>query len=72
MTPSGQSVGSTHTHTTYFDVEVVDALLGKAHHELAQDFELRREHMSKADQMAIEARLTFLRAAWTLLLEGPR
>jgi hypothetical protein len=62
----------TSTFTTYFDTGKVDGLLGTAHHELNQDFERRREHMSKADQVAIEARLAFLRAAWTLLLEGPR
>jgi hypothetical protein len=66
------AITSTHTHTTYFDTKQVDLLLGRAHHELAKDFKQRREHMSKADQLAIEARLAFLRAAWTLLLESPR
>lgn len=62
-------MASTRTHTTLFDKETVDRLMGAAHHELNGDFERRREHMGKGDLLAIEARLFMLRAVWTLLLD---
>lgn len=62
-------MNGTRTHTTYFDTDRVDELLGAAHRELESDYERRREHMSSDARRGCEARLGFLRAAWTLLLD---
>jgi hypothetical protein len=57
------------TFSTYFNTEDVDRLVGGAHRELETDFEQRREYLDERTVRAIESRLAFLRACWTLLLD---
>lgn len=59
----------TSTFTTYFKTGDVDRLLGPAYRELESDFEMRREYLDQEVVRAIESRLAFLRACWTLLLD---
>lgn len=59
----------TRTHTTYFNRDQVDELVGAAYRELATDFELRREAMDRRSQIACEARLGLLRNTWLVLLD---
>lgn len=59
----------TRTHVTLFDTETVDDLVGAAHRALETDYLQRKDHMSKRNQLASEARLQTLRAAWILLLD---
>lgn len=59
----------TYTYATLFDTKTVDRLCGELHRELASDYLRRKEYVSKRDQLAIEARLDFVRACWTLLLD---
>jgi hypothetical protein len=62
-------VTTAYTYTTYFDGDTVDKLVGGAHSKLESDFEKRRPYLSEKDQRAMESRLAFLRACWTLLLD---
>lgn len=59
----------TQTYTTYFDPKEVDDSVGAAYKKLEADFEKRRPYLDHNTVRKIEARLSFLRACWTLLLD---
>jgi hypothetical protein len=63
------TITHTRTHTTLFDTERVDELIGAAHRELEADYLKRQKYISQQDQRAIEVRLQTLRATWILLLD---
>ena len=59
----------TRTHTHYFDVEQVDALVGGAYQAIAGDWERRRPHIDARTAAAGDHRLELLRHTWALLLD---
>ena len=59
----------TRTFTTYFDTGDVDEHFGALHRKLETDYLLRQSAIAPEVRRAVEARLDFIRAAWTLCLD---
>lgn len=60
----------TRTHTTYFDTEKVDEIIGGAYKAFESEWEGRKEFVTDPRlRSAIEARLGLLRHTWAVMLE---
>ena len=59
----------TRTHVNLWDHDDVDRVFREANKVLKGDLERRRAHISKRNQLAMDARIKLLHGTWAVFLE---